>query len=120
VIIYDPDGRDITMAEYVARYPTEGVVADTDTPTGHHVATLWVGIDDRLTPTGPPLIYETLVTGPGAWHGHTERYATRDQATAGHHQIVADLTTQPDRHTARYPTHDPDRSGTLPGHDHRP
>jgi hypothetical protein len=51
------------------------------------VSTVWLGLDQSLGLGGPPLIYETMVFG-SALHEHGERYATEQEARAGHARWV--------------------------------
>ena len=62
------------------------------------VSTVWLGLDHNFGPTGPPLIYETMIFG-GPHDETTYRYATREAALAGHDQAVA-LARDPAAQTA--------------------
>lgn len=53
------------------------------------VSTSFLGVDYGRG-DGPPLVFETLVFG-GRSDGDTQRYATRDEALAGHLKIVERL-----------------------------
>jgi len=55
---------------------------------GYRVSTVWVGIDQSFG-AGRPLIFETMVFGPGNWGEEQRRYATEEEALAGHEEIVA-------------------------------
>jgi len=58
--------------------------------TQHHgvvVSTTWIGIDHSWG-QGPPVIFETMVFG-GDLDGEQDRYATIEEARAGHHAMVA-------------------------------
>lgn len=47
------------------------------------VSTVLLVLDHSFTTDGPPLIFETMVFG-GEHNEYQERYATREQAEAGH------------------------------------
>ena len=55
---------------------------------GAKVSTVFLGLDHRWTPEMKPELFETMVFG-GNHADHQERYATRDEAVAGHERIVA-------------------------------
>jgi hypothetical protein len=44
---------------------------------------VFLGIDHQLSPSGPPLLFETMVFG-GEHDSYQERYSTRKQAVQGH------------------------------------
>lgn len=53
------------------------------------VSTVWLGIDHSWG-GGPPLIFETMIFGPGLWSElWVERYPTEVAALAGHDRAVA-------------------------------
>lgn len=58
------------------------------------VSTVWLGVNYNFTGDGPPLIFETMVFGD---HPLAEdacwRYATEDEARAGHENVVKALRT---------------------------
>lgn len=53
------------------------------------VSTVWLGLDHSFTGT-PPLVFETLIFG-GEHDQYMRRYSTKDQARAGHDEIVTAL-----------------------------
>jgi hypothetical protein len=55
---------------------------------GIAVSTVFLGLDHQWRPTGPPLIFETLVTG-GPLDEEMDRYTTRTETLVGHERIVA-------------------------------
>ena len=61
-------------------------VAWSDISQGVHVSTVFLGIDHNFG-GGPPLLYETMVFG-GPMDQHQERYTTREEAVAGHEEVV--------------------------------
>ena len=53
------------------------------------ISTVWLGLDHNLWSGGPPLIYETMVFPGGTYRElYCERYATEEQARAGHERAV--------------------------------
>ncbi len=55
----------------------------------YRVSTVFLGIDHRFGGEGPPLVFETMVFG-GVNDQDQRRYATWDEAVAGHEEIVED------------------------------
>lgn len=49
---------------------------------GVRLSTVFLGLDHNFCPEGPPLLFETMTFG-GGWEV-CERYATWDEAEAGH------------------------------------
>lgn len=60
---------------------------------GIRVSTVFLGLDHSFG-QGPPLLFETMIFG-GPHDQYQERYATWDEAAAGHEKAVA-LATTPD------------------------
>jgi hypothetical protein len=56
------------------------------------VSTVFLGIDHNFGPTGPPLIFETMVFGPNRNEEWMKRTATWDEALADHAAALAKLT----------------------------
>lgn len=54
------------------------------------VSTVWVGLDMRFWPGSPPMIFETMIFG-GDHDGAQWRWATEEQARAGHQRVVQRL-----------------------------
>ncbi len=63
------------------------------------VSTVFLGIDHAFTDKVPPILFETLVFG-GDLGGEIERYATWEEAEAGHNAMVARVTGVEPRATA--------------------
>jgi hypothetical protein len=55
------------------------------------VSTVWVGVD--LDGEDPPLIFESMVFG-GPLDHTTWRYATRDEAVAGHAELIKRVSAE--------------------------
>ena len=53
----------------------------------YYVSTVWLGFDHGFG-EGPPLIFETMVFGPGQEDEYQERYATAEEAKVGHQKAV--------------------------------
>lgn len=64
----------------------ERIVQQTEV-CGARVSTVFIGLDHNLAEEGPPLLYETMVFG-GELDASEERYATWDEAEAGHARWV--------------------------------
>ena len=68
---------------------------------GITVSTVFLGIDHNFS-GGPPLIFETMVFGGGLTEYQT-RYATWDEAEAGHRDALALAHTYNDLHIEETP-----------------
>jgi len=94
VTYYDLDGRPIDMYEWGRLFEDfeRRCIASTELPGGCRVSTVWLGIDHSFG-TGPPLIFESMVFGPD---NNVDldciRYSTREQAEAGHSELVTRWT----------------------------
>lgn len=51
------------------------------------VSTVFLGLNHNYFKQGPPILFETMVFG-GKHDGYMNRYATWDEAKAGHKEIV--------------------------------
>lgn len=49
------------------------------------LSTMFLALDHRFWGDGPPLLFETMISGPYGWGDYQVRYATWDDAWAGHH-----------------------------------
>ena len=81
--------RPASLAEWARQFDDVRVrtVAHEPLPHGVEVSTVFVGYDVVAAP-GSPMLFETMVFN-GAFHGVRERYATWDEADAGHRRIVS-------------------------------
>ena len=98
------------MEEYIDRYPSEGMIASDTLSSGHHVSTIWLGMDLRMDPDAGPQIYQTMVFGPGLddrWDGYSRGYATLTAAKAGHAEVVnlVEMDLDMDRKRQRHRCH---------------
>ena len=94
---YDKAGRRISYAKYLwlKNLPDRSydrialdVIGQTE------VSTVWLGMDHDYTEPGPPVIFETMVSGeliPGYERFH--HYVTEEQARIGHETVCAELRT---------------------------
>src|ERR1700730_12943034 len=66
---------------------------------GVRVSTIFLGIDHNFNfyRGGRPLLWETMIFG-GHHEGYCQRYATREEALAGHVTAVHIAKTRPKRH----------------------
>ena len=90
---YDIDGNPVSSdAAMLLKYNSDEDYAriGLDEVDGVRVSTVWLGLDHRHGPFGPPLIFETMVFG-GSFDGECQRYPTKDLALAGHNEVVAKL-----------------------------
>lgn len=63
-------------------------VAHDELPGGILVSTVFLGLDHNFFGSSRPILYETMVFG-GPLDQEQERYATRDEALAGHARWLA-------------------------------
>ena len=54
----------------------------------YRVSTVFLGLNHNWLPAGKPILFETMVFGPGSLNGETVRYETWEQAKAGHAKMV--------------------------------
>jgi len=85
---YDQEGRPMEIMEWGrARQDLANIIVARDERDEIMVSTVWIGIDHGWG-QGPPIIFETMIFG-GKHDQYQERYATRDEALAGHARAVA-------------------------------
>jgi hypothetical protein len=53
-----------------------------------HVSTVFLGLDHQHGVGGPPILFETMIFGLEEEEDYQERYATWDEAEAGHARAV--------------------------------
>jgi hypothetical protein len=83
-MFYDWEGQPITLLQWARLFEDARHIGD-DELDGVRVSTVWLGLDHSFG-LGPPLIYETMVFGALDLEG--ERYATEQEARAGHARWV--------------------------------
>lgn len=88
-LYYDRDGKPVETMEWARKFEKEDRrVAVTGLWWGGRVSTVFLGLDHSFW-EGPPLIFETMVFGPGNWSDFDQdRYSTEEQAKAGHKKMV--------------------------------
>lgn len=114
ILYYGMDGQPISREEYARLYEggnDERVVARTDLPNGYVVSTILLCLDHNWGTHGRPLIFETMVFDPSGSEADVpecarvlgtggfrtcERYATAEEARAGHRYFVAEWAPLPD------------------------
>jgi hypothetical protein len=93
--ILGPDGRTPEpcpeVLDWAAWYETADRTVSRAERAGTLVSTVFLGVDHRFRGEGPPLVFETMVFGAGDedFDGLTRRYATWEEAEAGHREICA-------------------------------
>jgi hypothetical protein len=87
---YDMLGKEITLEEWALMFEsgddTKRRVAY-DVVGGVTVSTVLLGVDHNFFGEGPPIIFETMIFG-GRYDEYQERYATLEQARAGHDRAL--------------------------------
>lgn len=92
---YDRDGQpiDVEKADTLLGNPdykrvglTE-ITSASNPDTSYRVATVGLGVNHAFG-DGPPIIFETMVFGPENADEYMQRYATEEQARAGHAETV--------------------------------
>lgn len=82
----------MTFEEWAEAFEARDLAADNhvadDRVADVRVSTVWLGLDHNFLGVGPPLIFETMIFG-GPHDGFCERYATEEQAKAGHRRVLA-------------------------------
>ena len=77
-----------TWCRWFEAHDQERVVAKSDLSDEVHVSTMFLGIDHQfVTVTSRAILFETMIFG-GEHDGFQERYATWDEAQAGHRRAV--------------------------------
>jgi hypothetical protein len=65
-------------------------IGETFLPDGIRISTVWIGLDHNFAGVGPPLIFESMAFGSdGNGDLDCRRYATEEEARAGHSAMVA-------------------------------
>ena len=93
---YDRDGHEITFEEARSLFGNfeYKVIDQTTLPGGVWVSTVWLGLDHGFGESARPLIFETMVF-PSTYNlleVDCRRYATEDEARAGHAEMVTKWT----------------------------
>jgi hypothetical protein len=96
----------LEWAVWMAEHPDRRVAQDMDEGEGTgrvHVSTVFLGVDSGIGTFfgGPPLLWETMVFGGGVLDHLTRRYASRDEALAGHQEVCAEVSATIHRQEGR-------------------
>jgi hypothetical protein len=86
-LLGDPEYTQVAYTTFVAPGRTTSVI------------TRWQGLDMRVLGDGPPLIFETFITGmdlTGTDYVGPWRYSTLDEAREGHAAICAQVSLAPE------------------------
>jgi hypothetical protein len=89
--VLDPDGNPrlepdlLTWAMWFER--ADRHIAYTELGQGVKVSTIFIGLDYGWDEAGPPILWETMVLG-STLDRQMMRWATREQALAGHAEMV--------------------------------
>lgn len=63
------------------------ITSASDSAVNYRVSTVWLGVNHSFGDE-PPIIFETMVFGPDNADEYMQRYATEEQARAGHAETV--------------------------------
>jgi hypothetical protein len=89
IMWFDRNGKRISESTWLKGL-RENRVALTELPNVGQVSTIWLGLEHGNDERGKPLIFETRVTYSDG-SADQRRYATEDEARAGHAEEVARL-----------------------------
>jgi hypothetical protein len=91
-LFYDMDGNVISQEAWSQSLQLDSSRRVALTVIGDKkVSTVLLGIDHNYSDHGPPIIFESMVFGPGGIDLWCERYATKEEALEGHNRIVASI-----------------------------
>ena len=90
---YVLDGREIAVVDSSREWgeffnQTDKRRVGADDVRDLHVSTVFLGIDHSWVEDGPPILFETMVLR-GSEDVYMRRYATYDEAEAGHREVVS-------------------------------
>lgn len=90
LVFFDRDGNTIGLTEWTLAFESMAYrrVAESRTPNGNRVSTVWLGLNHQFG-EGAPLIFETMVFRDGE-EVACYRYATLAEAEVGHVAAVAE------------------------------
>ncbi len=90
---YDKQGKELELMEWANLFEESrdyGRIGQT-TVGDVSVSTIWMGLDMNIGGIGPPLIFETMTFDKDGDPDYQDRYATLEQAQAGHANVVKAL-----------------------------
>jgi hypothetical protein len=84
-----------SMEEYNAFIEVNRLLDQTELATCW-ISTVFLGLDHRLSDSGPPLVFETMVfpSRRNLSEIDADRYTTREEALAGHKRFVEQHTSE--------------------------
>jgi hypothetical protein len=90
---YILEGREIVPVEFLEwaewfETNREARQLARDAREGVEVSTVFLGLDHSFSQEGPPIVFESMIFG-GELDGEMQRYATYDEALAGHRELCA-------------------------------
>lgn len=93
---YDRQGRTIDAAKAntllgdpaYKRVGLTEITSASDASVSYRVSTVWLGVNHNYVDGGPPILFETMVFGPENADEYMQRYATEDEARAGHAETI--------------------------------
>jgi len=92
--ILDKDGKPqhvSDLLEWARAFETmDRQIANTIIDNRVRVSTVFLGIDHAYNPDSDPILFETMVFG-GKEDGFQDRYSTKEEAIAGHKEVVERL-----------------------------
>lgn len=92
-LYYDRQGRPVSAEEW-SRLHSSGLdylKVRRDVVGQYLISTVWIGLDHNFSPTGPPLIFETMIFGPDEETSGgvlIDRYTTEEEAIKGHEETL--------------------------------
>lgn len=97
---YGMNGEVISEDEYIKRSKADPRwrTLRYEPVDGYEVSTVLLSIDHRFASEGPPIIFETMVFPDCE---PCRRYSTKEQALAGHDEIIAELRAKAAEENAR-------------------
>ena len=90
---YDRDGNPISLDRWIELFHDKSYQQIAASTIGDvFVSTVWMGIDHGHGYSDWPIIFETMLFGPDGEGGECYRYCTKEDARAGHEEIVEQLS----------------------------
>jgi hypothetical protein len=88
------------LLDWALLHSIQHFVRFTETPQGHLVSTIFLGLDHNFAPSVPrgqhtPILYETMVALRGEGYDEQHRYPTRHDALVDHELIVSRIEKVP-------------------------
>lgn len=92
-LFYDTEGQPITADQWAQLRETDAPRVALTEVGDYWISTMWTGLDQSIPGIGIPLTYETMAFKGNHLEGVGDRriYATRQQAEAGHAEVVAEI-----------------------------